>query len=108
MEKFRQSILVKSMILITIVIFVISSLSIDFMFNILGVTNDALVYNYLYQSCIIGGEAVGWNIENRKEAGVFAMLVLLLLIVTFYILYRALKAIYKNYITAHKAFQSGP
>lgn len=108
MEIFRKSIIAKIMIIFTIIVFVISSLSFDFMFNSLGVTNDALVYNYLYQSCIIGGDAVGWNIANRKEAGVFAMLALLILIVAFYILYRIFRAIYIYYKPANKSFQSAP
>lgn len=103
MEKYRNSLLLKTVLIITFVAFTVSSLSPDFMSNILGVGDEGPFINFFYKSCFIGAQAIGWNISEQREAGIFAMLVFLITILFFYVLCRIYKSISTHYKSANKA-----
>lgn len=96
MEKYRNPTVVKVIIVITLVMFAIASLSPDFMSAMLG-TDVGPFISFVYETCLVGGQAFGWTIGQTKEAGVFVMLALLMLLLIFYILYRIFRSIYRKY-----------
>ena len=105
MEKYRNPTLVKIIIFFTFVSLIIASLSPDFMFGLFGSNDMEPFANAIYQGCIIGGNAVGWNIGTTKEAGVFAMFAFLIILLISFVFYRVIKLIYNNYKTANKAIK---
>ena len=102
MNKYRNPILVKIIIFFTFVSFIVASLSPDFMFGFLGSGDMEPFGKAIYQGCIIGGSAIGWNIGTTKEAGVFAMLAFLIILLILFVFYSIIKSTYKNYKAANK------
>ncbi len=99
MEKYRNPTVVKVIIIFTIIIFSAASLSPEFMFSMLGISNSEPFAYAAYQSCLIGIDNDGWNADPYRESGIVAMLSLLIIFLTFYLLYRTLKSIYRCYKT---------
>ena len=88
MKYFRNPTTIKIIIFFTLLAFAIASLSPDFMFNVLGSNNTEPFIETIYQGCIVWGSSIGWNIGNRKEAGVFVMLILLIMVLIYYFTYK--------------------
>ena len=103
MQKYRNPTIVRGIIIFTIIVFTIASLSPEFMFSMLGISNTEPFALTVYNSCIIAIDALGSNTGQTKEIGIIAMLSLLIMILMFYLIYRILKSIYSHYTTANKA-----
>ena len=102
MKYFRNPTIVKIVMLFTFIAFAITSLSPDFMFNMLGSNSTEPFIETIYQGCLSWGSAIGWNIGNRKEAGVFVMLVFLIIVLISYFTYKTLKIKFKHNENANK------
>ena len=97
MEKYRNPTAVKVIIIFIIIIFPAASLSPEFMFNMLGISNTEPFLHAFYNSCIIGVNALDSNIDKTREAGIVIMLSLLVIFLTLYLLYRIFNSIYSRY-----------
>ena len=104
MEKYRNPILVKAIIFITVVTFSIASLDPSFMSSMLGYTNMEPFIIAAYQYCFtVGPPELILNPEyESRKIGIFAIFMLLIVILIIYIFYLFVKKIYNYYRISNK------
>ena len=105
MRKHKNPTVVKVIILFTLVIFSVASLSPDLMFSLFGSSEMEPFGRAIYQGPIFGIDTLGGNIGTTKDAGIIAMIGLLIITLIFYIFYKILKSIYRRFKTANKAIK---
>jgi len=105
---YRNPILIKAILFITIFAFSIASLSPEFMFSVVGFTNMEPFVISAYQYCFsVGPTELRWNPEHEgRELGIFTMFILLLAILIFYFLYQLIKRIYSHFKTSKNAINN--